>query len=210
MTILSACGPTAATPPRKLPTNLVPQSIGAFTFTKEEAASKQFAQAGSDAEVSTGVVYTIHHGGGTDGAIQVSLFKPEYTVDDINDESLNTACQQNPLDCVGHQIFRGIQCSFGDGHFHRLFFLGERAYTMVLPDQTLFLWFPPGTQTMVMMVLLGQFPVADANVLFQAVLEYQHHQKPRAVPVPTIKAGAELISTPATATKLPPNPDCQS
>jgi hypothetical protein len=208
MTILSGCGPAAATPPRKLPTNLVPKSIGAFTFTQEAAPSKQFAQAGSDAEVSTGAVYTIHHGGGTDGAIEVSLFKPEYTVDDINDESLDTTCQQNPLDCVGHQILRGIQCSFGDGHFHRLFFLGERAYTTVLSDQTIFLWFPPGSETMVMMILLGQFPVADATVLFQAVLEYQHHQTPQAVPVPTLKPGTELISTAATAAPLPRNPDC--
>lgn len=211
VTVVSACGsssPVAAQ--RKLPAHLVPATLGAFTFHPEPAAAKQFATAGSDAEVSTGQVYTIRQGPATEGAVEVSLFKPEYTVDDINDDSRDVECQQSPLDCVGHQIFEGIQCSFGNGYFHRIYFLGERAYTMQLPDQTIFLWFPPNTETMAMMILLGQFPVDNATVLFQAILEYEHHQAPQTVPVPTIKPGPALASTASTITDLPPNPGCSS
>jgi hypothetical protein len=195
---------------RTLPKNLVPQSIGAFSFKVETDASKEFARAGSDAEVSSGIVYTIHHGQATDGALELSVFKPEYTIDDINDESLNTTCQQDELQCVGHQIFRGIQCTFGTGYFHRVYVQGERAYTMVLPDQTIFLWFPPHTQTMALMVLLGQFPVANANDLFRAVLDHQHHRTPQAVPVPVIQPGPhQQLNAGSTGPKLPNNPDCQ-
>lgn len=212
VTIVSTCGTAGASSPpvRTLPGDLVPHTIGAFSFRVETGASKEFAQAGSDAEVSNGIVTTIHHGQATDGALEISVFKPEYTVDDINDESLDTTCQQDELQCVGHQIFRGIQCTFGSGAFHRVYFLGERAYTMVLPDQTIFLWFPPHTETMALMVLLGQFPVADANDLFHAVLEYQHHRTPQAVPVPVIQPGPQpQLNAGPTGPKLPANPDCQ-
>jgi hypothetical protein len=211
VTLVTTCGTASAssTPVRTLPRNLAPHSIGAFSFKLETEASKQFAQAGSDAEVSSGVVYTINHGQATYGALELSVFKPQYTVDDINDESLDTTCQQDELQCVGHQIFRGIQCTFGSGYFHRVYFLGERAYTMVLPDQTIFLWFPPHTETMALMILFGQFPVADANDLFHAVLEYQHHRTPQAVPVPVIQPGPQpQRNAGPTAPKLPTNPDC--
>jgi hypothetical protein len=212
ITVVTTCVTAGAssTSARTVPANLVPHAIGAFTFRVETEASKAFAQAGSDAEVSSGVVTTIHHGQATDGALEISLFKPQYAIDDINDESMDTTCQQDELQCVGHQIFRGIQCTFGSGYFHRVYFLGERAYTMVLSDQTIFLWFPPHTQTMALMVLLGQFPVADATDLFHAVLEYQHHRTPQAVPVPVIQPGPQLqLNAGTTATKLPNNPDCQ-
>jgi hypothetical protein len=208
--ILSACGPagSSSAAPRTVPTKLVPASIGAFTFKVEADAGKEFAKAGSAAEVSAGAVYTIQNGPATDGALELSVFKPEYTIDDINDESMDTTCQQDELQCVGHQIFRGIQCTFG--YFHRIYFQGERAYTMVLSDQTIFLWFPPHTETMSLMILLGQFPVDNANTLFKAVLEYQHHEKPESVPVPVIKPGPQPpLNAGATAPQLPPNPDCQ-
>jgi hypothetical protein len=212
ITLFTTCATAgaSATPVRALPRNLVPHSIGAFSFKLEKAASKEFAQAGSDAEVSNGVVYTIHHGQATDGALELSVFKPEYTIDDINDESLDTTCQQDELQCVGHQIFRGMQCTFGSGYFHRIYVLGERAYTMVLPDQTVFLWFPPHSETMALMIVLGQFPVADATDLFRAVLDFQHHRTPRAVPVPVIKPGPQPpLNAGAAPVTLPKNPDCQ-
>ena len=212
ITLLATCGTAAAssTPLRVLPRTLVPHTIGAFSFTVEKVASKAFAQAGSDAEVSSGVVYTIHHGQATDGALELSVFKPQYTIDDINDESLDTVCQQDELQCVGHEIFRGMQCSFGSGYFHRVYFLGERAYTMVLSDQTVFMWFSPHTETMSLMVLLGQFPVADADDLFRAVLEFQHHRTPEAVPVPVIQPGPQpQLNGGPTSLQLPTNPDCQ-
>ncbi|HEV7680322.1 MAG TPA: transglutaminase-like domain-containing protein [Candidatus Dormibacteraeota bacterium] len=212
ITLVTTCATVGASsaPVRTLPKNLVPHSIGAFSFKVETDASKEFARAGSDAEVSSGAVYTIHHGQATDGALELSVFKPDYTIDDINDESLSSTCQQDELQCVGHQIFRGIQCTFGSGYFHRLYVQGERAYTMVLPDQTIFLWFPPHTETMALMVLLGEFPVANANDLFRAVLDYQHHRTPQAVPVPVIQPGPHLqLNAGPTGPKLPTNPDCQ-
>jgi len=211
ITLVTTCGTAGAssTPVRTLPNHLVPQSIGAFSFKVEKDASKAFAQAGSDAEVSSGAVYTINIGQATYGALELSVFKPEYDVDDINDQSLDTACQQGELQCVGRQIFRGIQCSFG-GHFHRIYFQGQRAYTVVLSDQTVFVWFPPHTETMALMVLLGQFPVANATDLFQAVLEYQHHRTPQAVAVPVIQPGSQLrLDAGPSGPKLPGNPDCQ-
>jgi hypothetical protein len=212
ITVLTTCGTAASASTasvRTLPKNLVPHSIGAFTFKFEKGASKEFAQGGTDAEVSSGVVYTINHGKATYGAMELSVFKSEYTIDDIDDESMDTTCQQDELQCVGHQIFRGIQCNFGSGYFHRIYVLGERAYTMVLPDQTVFLWFPPHTETMALMILLGQFPVTNADQLFRAVIEYQHHRPVQAVPVPDIQPGPQpQLNAAPTSLKLPANPDC--
>jgi hypothetical protein len=171
---------------RKLPTDLVPGSIGAFTFKRETAAEHLYAVAGPEAEVSSGLVYSIHHGEATDGAIQVALFKPDINVDDLNDESNQGFCAENPLDCQGHQVLKGIQQNLGSGHFHRLYYQHQRAYAMSLSDQTIYLWFPPRTNTMVMLILIGQATAQIGDALFNAVLDYQHHRVIAPVPVPSI------------------------
>jgi hypothetical protein len=186
--LLSSCA--SAPPPRRtMPAGLVPASVGQITLSRQTAAEARYRTAGSDALVSAGRVYTVAAGGITYGDVQVELFKPTLSVDDIDDDGLTAYCTDNPDDCPGHQVFKGIQADF-QGHFHRLYHAGERVYQLVLSDQTVYLWFPPHTETMVVLVLLQRFGAASSTALMNALVDFEHHRTVQPVPLPSPTAGA--------------------
>jgi Transglutaminase-like superfamily len=161
---------------RKLPTGLVPRGIGKFSFKPEPEPARQYRSAGSDSLVDNGLVYSIHDTDNTDGAVEIALFKPSVDVSDIDDESRSADCADSPVECPGHEVFAGVQQNLGSGHFHRLYFKGyERAYEMQVNAQTIFVWFPPGTQTMVMLITIGQLTPAQSIDMFEALMDFQHH-----------------------------------
>ena len=194
--LAAACGTVVqAEKARKLPAGLVPAQIGAYQLKFEPAPSRQYRLAGSDALVSDGKVYSISADGATDGVVEVSVFKPDLDISDIDDEYAIQNCAEtrntddpsvSPV-CPGHEVFIGIQKNLGTGHFQRKYYRNyERAYEMDLPDQRIYLWFPPNTQTMVMVVLLGQMGQQASDQLFHALLDYQHHRAVGQVALPTI------------------------
>jgi hypothetical protein len=177
---------TAVAAVRRVPQHLVPPSLSGYTFQRERGAEALYRSAGADALVSTGRVYSIHYGGATEGAVQVALFDPDVDVSDIDDESRVAACAESPADCPGHEIFDGIQANLGTGHFQRVYYRNdERAYEMALTDERVYLWFPPGTETMVTLVVMGQLAQAEADGLFHALLDAQHGRTPTSIPAPT-------------------------
>jgi hypothetical protein len=161
---------------RTLPTGLVPKGIGKYTFKPEPAPAKQYRTAGVDALVNDGLVYSIHDTDDTLGAVEIALFKPSIEVADINDESQADFCADNPVECPGHEVFAGIQQNLGSAHFHRIYYRGyERAYEMQINNQSIFVWFPPGTETMVMLITIGQLSPAQTTEMFQALMDFEHH-----------------------------------
>ena len=188
-----SCGGSATHPgaagnasQRVLPMHLVPASLGVFSFHREASAEALYRSAGPDALVSNGLVYAVQYGAATEGAVEVALFDPDVDVSDINNEALAADCAENPADCPGHEVFRGVQTNLGTGHFQRVYYRNyERAYEMSLLDERLYLWFPPGTQTMVTLVVINQVPPATADALFHALMDGQHGRPP--TPIPAFK-----------------------
>ncbi|HEX6487352.1 MAG TPA: transglutaminase domain-containing protein [Candidatus Dormibacteraeota bacterium] len=184
LVLVAGCGTTAkGLAPRALPKNLVPGQLGAYQFKYEPKPSRAYKLAGADALVSDGRVYSITANGVTDGAVEVSVFKPEIDVSDIDDESQIKACTDSPADCPGHEIFQGLQAEIGSARFVRVYRKNyERAYVMVLPDQRIYLWFPPHTESMVVLIVIAQAGPNTGDGLFHALLDYEHHRPIAPIP----------------------------
>jgi len=186
---LSGVVVSLASPPpmhRGLPMTLVPSRLGGFTFKRELSAEALYRVKDPAAMMDVGLVYSVSYNGGTEGAVQIGEFSPGTDVSDIDDESKIQYCTDNPNDCLGHEVLKGVQTNLGGVPFTRVFYKDyERAYRMVLPDQRIYLWFPPGTQTMVTLVLLGQLPADSADLLFHALMDNEHDVAPAPIPAPS-------------------------
>jgi hypothetical protein len=189
--LLTSCGQAVQAAPRHLDTRLVPAQLGDYSFTREKGGESQFAKAGPDALVSAGLLYTVHAHNGTFGSVEVTVFKPDVDVEDINDESMTGHCVDTPNDCPGHEILRGFQSNLGGGHFHRLYYRGQRAYVTDLPDQRVYVWFPRGKESMVILDLIRQFTESSAaDDMFHALVDVEQGRTPGQVQVPVIKPAA--------------------
>jgi hypothetical protein len=180
---LIGCGATAQAMPRSLPANLVPDRLGAIVLHREPKAEAQYQTAGPTSLVSTGQVFTVRHDDTIEGSVQLVLFKPKVTTEDMTD-NMTDHCVSNPEDCPGHEVFKGVQRSFGSGRFQRVYLQGERVYEMQLSDQRVYVWFPPGTESMTMAILRKQFTASSSEALVMALLQYQHGLTPSPVPLP--------------------------
>jgi hypothetical protein len=73
----------------------------------------------------------------------------------------------------------GMQENLGSGRFHRIYYRHERAYVMSLPDQRIYVWFPPGKETMMLLDVITRFvPDATAEKVFDSLIDYQHEGHP--------------------------------
>jgi hypothetical protein len=215
--LVGACGTKAAAlGVRPVPANLIPSKLDQYAFKYEPAPSKQYKKAGPDALVSDGKVYSISAQGATEGAIELTVYKPDVDISDIDDESMTEQCANSPEDCPGHEIFMGIQSQLGTGRFQRIYYRGyERSYKMALPDQTIYLWFPPRTESMVMLILVGSMGQPASDDLFRAVLDFQHHRAVGSIaapaPVTPKSTGAALPAFGPSAAPTPtPTPTPKS
>lgn len=172
---------------RPVDRHLVPATLGAFTLNEEKVAEERYRQAGPDSLVSDGLVFSIHHGKAVYGSVEESVFKPQYYIDDINDESDFADCTDHPEDCPGHEILMGVQDSFGSGEFHRIYYRDQRAYVMDLADQRIYVWFPRGTETMMLLDLISAFNTdGSADAMFQGLVDYEQGQAAAPIPVPSL------------------------
>jgi len=179
---LAACGAATIVSSRPLPQDLVPATMGPLHFDVEKAAAVDFRNRPGSL-VSSGEVFTVQHDSYIEGSVQVSVFKPSVDTSDLTDAKADY-CLDNPDSCTGHEVFAGIQQSFGGGHFQRVYWHGERAYTQRLSDQYVYVWFPPGTNTVAMLILRSQFSAASSDALFHALLDYENHRTATPVPIP--------------------------
>ncbi len=187
--LMASCATAAAPHERAISSGLVPEKLGDFSFKYEPGPSQQYRTAGADALVSNGKVFSIHQADATDGALEMAVFKPDVDVTDINDESLIRHCFESPEECPGHEVVLGLEKNLGSGHFQRMYYHDQRAYRVELADQRIYLWFPPNTESMMMLILLGQFNASGGDAMFHALLDYQHGRPVGAIPVPSITPG---------------------
>jgi hypothetical protein len=183
MILMIGCGATGQAAPRTMPSNLVPAQLGDLVLQREQKAEAQYGTAGPDSLVSTGRVFTVRHNDTIEGSVQLVVFKPKVSTEDMTD-NMSDHCVSNPEECPGHEVFKGVQRSFGSGRFQRIYIQNERVYQMELSDQRVYVWFPPRTETMTLVILRRQFTAPSSNALVTALLDYQHGRKPSPVPLP--------------------------
>jgi len=135
----------------------------------------------------------VRHDGIIEGDVEVARFTSDVDTSDLED-GRTVYCAQNPADCTGDVTFMGIQQNLG-GQFQRVYWHDARAYTQTVASSGLrvYLWFPHGTNTMVLMVLRTQFTQAASDALFHALLDLERGAAAAPVPVPTPQV---VIATP--------------
>ena len=183
--ILAACGTVAPTAvaPAHLPPRLVPKNIGILAFQREPAAEANYRKAGDTSVLKEGQVYSIRHDAVVEGSLQVSLFKPDIQTTDP-------------------RVLQGIERTIGEGTFEDRTVHGQQVNVMRLPDQNIYLWFPPRSNAMSLLVIRHQFKSADT--LMRAIIEYQQGRVPGIVPVPSPSIVTALPTPPPAAPGLAP------
>jgi Transglutaminase-like superfamily/TgpA N-terminal domain len=201
--VFAACGSSSAmaSPPRQLPRLVAPDALGALTLKREPAAEKLFT-ASTTTMVSGGRVYSIHHDVLVEGSFQLSALKAKYTTDDLV-ESRTQYCAANQDDCPGHAIVRSIQDNLSAGTGQRLYWHGERFYFFQLPGQRLYLWFPPHSETMAVLVLRDELGVAGALDVAHALIDYQNGRQFAAPHTPSVEDEIAEDATPGSPNQEP-------
>ncbi len=113
-----------------LPDKIVPANgFGPIQFKRELKAERAYREAGPQALVGMGRVYTIRIKGSVEGSLQVAAFKRGLTARDP-------------------EVRRGVLDGLGTGNFKRIRLPGPGEpfdlYHQSLPEQDLYLWFPDG------------------------------------------------------------------
>jgi hypothetical protein len=174
---------------------LVPPSVGPLLMQRQAAVEKAFRGAGADALVTAGHVYTIHNGDVIEGSVQVSLLRPDVERDSsellsglrqsLGGGNFSEMHERIPLfdgSCACAGQYREVRVRDEDLRFH------QRVWVSVLPDQRIYLWFPPQPRTVEVVVLRGQFPALSADELVLTMSDRQHGAPLVAVPVPPVAA----------------------
>ncbi len=152
--------------------------------------------------VSGGRVYSVHHDVLVEGSFQISALKAKYSTDDLV-ESKTQYCAANQDDCPGHAIVRSIQQNLSAGTGQRLYWHGERFYFFQLPGQRLFLWFPPHTETMAVLVLRDELGTTGALDVVHALIDYQNGRQFAAPQTPSVADEIAQDATPGSTSQEP-------
>jgi hypothetical protein len=164
--LLSGCARTvdltSKAAAERLPARLVPGELSGLRFVREVALEGSYAKAGKAALVDHGRVFSLHQGDEIQGSLQVAAFKPG-------------------LDQRDEELRRGVLQSVGGGRFELTRIGTERVYKLEMPEQQMYLWFPPGQEYYELMV--GRKAFADADRVFVQLLAYQRSGSTRPVDI---------------------------
>lgn len=140
------------------PTPLVPAHVGALAVTPEPALETNYARAKSDAMVKGGRVFTIRTSDDTiQGSVQVALFKP-------GADLRNRGLQREVEDGLGSGVT--VTRHFGIVQYRAL----------TLPEQQIYLWFPPDHNVMELFVMRKSF--AESEQVVESIVAYQRSLPP--------------------------------
>ena len=173
---LSGCSQQAglegASAPVSFPSRIVPEApetLLGYQFRREPSAESAYTRVGDAALVSEGRVWTVRSGEVVEGSLQVALLRKDL---DGRDPT------------VQEKVEQGLGGAFRD---EQVGFVTLR--TRDLPEQRLYLWFPPDRNVMVLMVFRKQFP--DGPRLARGVLAHIRGLRPELLAdLPGTKAGA--------------------
>lgn len=152
---LGSCGrrSAAAEEPGRLPARLAPDAAAGLTLRREQAAEAKYKKVAATALVSAGRVFSIHQDDDLiQGSLQIAAFKPRYLATD-------------------EAVRKGVLAGIGSGRFQLVRLGQERVYQLVLPEQTIYAWFPPNGEWFDLMIARRGFN--DADQFFQAVIAFQ-------------------------------------
>lgn len=151
---LASCGSAAPLKAGPLPARLVPAALGTLTFAEEAKAEASYLQArrNPDIMVSEGRVFTLHYGDVVEGSIQVSRFKPGYSASDP-------------------RVIEAIKASIGN--FYDFSRTAVPVWLDRTPDQRIYLWFAPHSDSMTLLVLRASFTGANADSVARALAAYE-------------------------------------
>jgi hypothetical protein len=158
MAITSSCAtPTHDADPAavRFPSPLMPVRVGAYTLRAEPklAAKYDTVKNKGDVMVQDGRVYTVRSGDVIQGSIQVALFKPDANL--MRDKGLR------------RDVEDGLQA--GTAVTHHIGLIRVRALT--LPEQHMYLWFPPNHNVMELFVMRKTF--LDSQSVVDSIIRYQ-------------------------------------
>jgi hypothetical protein len=136
----------------RLPDRIVPSSADNLTFTREADLEAKYTDAGDDAMVTGGQVFTVRGNDSIEGTLQVALFKPDV---DVRIRRLQEEIE------TGLGAAKGVTRHLGLA----------RVRVLTLPEQTLYLWFPGGHNVMELFVIRKTYENADA--LVEQVIAHQ-------------------------------------
>ncbi|HXA29218.1 MAG TPA: transglutaminase-like domain-containing protein [Candidatus Angelobacter sp.] len=174
---------------------LVPPAVGPLLLRRQTSVEGAFRNAGSDALVTAGHVYTVHNGDVIEGSVQVSLLRADLdrasadVVDQLRQRlgsgNFTDMVERIPLDdgacaCPG----RYTEVSVKDETLR----FQQRIWVSVQPDQRVYFWFPPQPRTLEVVVLRAQFPPLTADELVLTMSDREHGAPLVALPVPPIAA----------------------
>ncbi len=175
--------------------SLVPHSIGALVLLRETSVESAFRNAGPDALVTGGHVYTVHNGDVIEGSVQVSTLRSDLDrssgdlVNGLRDRlaggSFAEMHERVFLDdgtCACPGQYTTVPVKDEASRFH------QRIWVSVLPDQRIYFWFPPQAHTLEVVVMRAQFPALAADELVLTMSDREHGAALVAVPVPPIAA----------------------
>lgn len=156
--LLMSCGSAAVLVSRPLPTRILPHQLGPLVFVEEPKAEAAYVKAKSDADiiVSEGRVFTLHQGGVTEGSLQVARFKPGYSG---SDPATADALRQSLLGTFSP--FHGAKIN---------------AWINLTADQRIYLWFPPGSDSMALLIFRQNFTAANADKVARVLIDYEAGQ----------------------------------
>ena len=182
--LVAGCGNAPAAVARPLPARVVPGQLGALDFVEEPKAEAAYVKAKTDADilVSEGRVFTIHNGDVIEGSIQVSRFKPGYSPSDPG-------------------VLAGVEDSLG--HFAEFRGARQRVWLDASADQRTYMWFPPKSDALALLILRGAFAPANSDALARALIAYQEGKDPT---LPMLQPDVEPTPAPAAAATLPAQP----
>jgi hypothetical protein len=158
MAVSSSCAQApheAAATTVRFPTPLMPARVGAYELRLEPKLAKNYdtVKNKADVMVQEGRVFTIRSGEVIQGSVQVALFKPDANL--IRDKGLR------------RDVEDGLQA--GTSVTHHLGLIQVRDLT--LPEQHMYLWFPPDHNVMELFVMRKTF--RDAQQVVDSIIEYQ-------------------------------------
>lgn len=142
---------TAVLTSLRFPERIAPATLLGYTFKREAKAEAQYAHAGVDSLVAAGEVFTVRLESVVQASLQISVLKPKVDTSSTRDRD---------------EIERSIGGSFED------FRLGIRHIRVRREDErTLYLWFPPASNTMELLVARKKF--TDVERLLRGIIAYQ-------------------------------------
>ena len=139
-----------------LPQRIAPESLEGLRFEREPNAEAAYETVGDEGLVAVGRVFTVREDDIVQGALQVGAFKPG-------------------LEATDREIREGVLGDIGSGNFELTRIGNERIFVQELPEQTIYLWFPPRLEYYEVFVASKGFERADR--VFAAVLAYQRGEE---------------------------------